>query len=64
MTRPSPSVAQARRERAQRAARALARDIIDWECQFGLPTLEDVDCLVAKEDLARWCRLARRAVGR
>lgn len=44
------------------AARALAKDLIDWDEQFGGP--EDAECIVAGEDFARWIALARQVVAK
>lgn len=43
-------------------ARELAKDLLDWDSQFGGP--EDAECIIAGEDMARWVALARKVVGR
>ncbi len=42
-------------------AEQLARDLLDWDAQFGpVDAKETSACEVAPEDMVRWIELARR----
>ena len=48
---------------SKRSALALARDVLDWEAQFGAPDTDtDSHCEVAVEDMKRWVELAKKAL--
>jgi hypothetical protein len=60
----SPALKKLDAKQRQRAATELAKDVLDWESQFGAPDTDtDSTCEVAVEDMHRWVALARKVVG-
>ena len=61
----SPSLKKLDAKQRQRAARSLAKDLLDWSAQFGTPDSEaDSECTVAPQDMKRWIGLAGKVVGK